>query len=97
MYVSTRGGLSGLSFREAVTMGLASDGGLLVPESVPDLSGELASFAGLDYQELAFRVMRHFVDDIPADHLESLIRKSYSTFDDPFDYPPGFSRQAAGA
>ena len=81
-YVSTRGGVSGLSFCEAVMMGLASDGGLLVPVAIPDISGSLREFRAMDYNDLALRVMSCFIDDIPPADLESLIRRSYATFDD---------------
>jgi len=82
-YVSTRGGVADLSFCDAVMMGLASDGGLLVPESIPDISDSLPELAGLDYTELACRIMSCFVDDIPVDRLRELVEKSYGTFDDP--------------
>ena len=62
-YRSTRGGVSGLSFSQAVMMGLASDGGLLVPESIPDVSARLAEWQGLSYPELASEVMEPFVGD----------------------------------
>ena len=81
-YVSTRGGVSGLSFCEAVMMGLASDGGLLVPIEIPDVSESLQEFQTLDYNDLAVRVMSCFIDDIPSADLESLVRRSYETFDD---------------
>ena len=81
-YVSTRGGVSGLSFCEAVMMGLASDGGLLVPIEIPDVSESLREFQTLDYNDLAVRVMSCFIDDIPPADLESLVRRSYETFDD---------------
>ena len=86
-YASTRGGVSGLSFCDAVMMGLADDGGLLVPEVLPDLSDELPSFVGLSYQEMAFKVMSHFIDDIPPDDLLALVKRSYSTFDNPLVTP----------
>ena len=81
-YISTRGGVSGLSFCEAVTMGLASDGGLLVPEDIPDLSKSLHEFQGCTYEEIAIRVMGAFIDDIPEADLAELVKASYSTFDD---------------
>ena len=80
-YVSTRGGVKDLHFCDAVMMGLASDGGLLVPETIPDFSAELADLKGLGYVEIATRVMSLFVDDIPADDLQDLIARSYATFD----------------
>lgn len=79
-YVSTRGGVADLSFCDAVMMGLASDGGLLVPETIPDLSKDLPAFAGLSYVEIAERVMSPFITDISPEDLRQLIEKSYSTF-----------------
>lgn len=81
-YRSTRGGISGLSFKDAVIMGLADDGGLLVPHSFPDVTAELDRWDELDYVGLAFEVMSRFIDDIPADDLRALIGKSYETFSD---------------
>ncbi len=86
-YVSTRGGVSGLSFCEAVMMGLASDGGLLVPESVPDVSKELVSLKGLGYTAIAEFVMGKYIDDIQPEQLKDLIQRSYATFDDPLVTP----------
>ena len=54
-YCSTRGKVQGLSFSEAVMMGLADDGGLLLPEEIPVLSKhELQKLSNLPYPELAF-------------------------------------------
>ncbi len=86
-YLSTRGGVADLTFCQAVMMGLASDGGLLVPAEIPDMSGELAALRNLSYSEMAFRVMRHFVDDIPEEDLRDIISRSYETFDDPLVTP----------
>ncbi len=82
-YQSTRGGVSGIAFKDAVIMGLADDGGLLVPEFLPDVSAQMHGWVSLDYKALALEVMSRFVDDIPRADLEALIDKSYSTFDDP--------------
>jgi threonine synthase len=69
-----------VSFLDAVMTGLAPDGGLLLPESLPDVSGKLKDWAHLSYQDLAFEVMSLFVTDMPAEDLKALIDKSYSTF-----------------
>lgn len=61
--------------------GLAPDGGLLVPESIPDVRAHLADWQTLSYQELAFEVFSRYIDDISADDLRTLIDQSYSTFD----------------
>jgi threonine synthase len=65
-------------------MGLATDGGLLLPESYPTISpDQLESWRGLSYQELAFRIIAPFVGDISDDALKDLIERSYSTFTHP--------------
>lgn len=80
-YQSTRGGVSGLSFTRAVMMGLAEDGGLLLPRAIPRIDKEtFESWQSLSYQELAFQVMSRFIDDIPATDLKELITRSYDTF-----------------
>lgn len=82
-FVSTRGGGKPVGFSDAVAAGLAADGGLFVPETLPDLSGELASLEGLSYPELCFRFLRHFADDIPAPELREIVFNAYSTFEGP--------------
>ncbi len=78
-YVSTRGRAPALGFEGAMMAGLARDGGLYVPESVPTLStGEIAALAGLPYEEVAHRVMSPFVDDAAA--LRPLIDAAYDGF-----------------
>jgi len=62
-------------------MGLAEDGGLLLPRAIPRIDKEtFESWQKLTYQDLAFEVMSRFIDDIPASDLKVLIQKSYSTF-----------------
>ncbi|MEW5948855.1 MAG: threonine synthase [Thermodesulfobacteriota bacterium] len=83
-YISTRGQIKPVSFREAVIMGLATDGGLLLPESIPSISaGELRNWARLSYPELAFKVMSLFITDIKANDLQGLVKRSYAAFDHP--------------
>ncbi len=83
-YISTRGGIEPLKFKDAVMMGLATDGGLLLPESYPFFTREtVESWRSLTYQELAFKIISPFADDIPPADLETLIDRSYSTFNHP--------------
>lgn len=84
-YTSTRGGVTPVGFAEAVMMGLGTDGGLLVPESLPHFDeSRLRTMAGLDFQGLAFAVMQPFVDgEIPDADLKALIARSYAGFSDP--------------
>ena len=61
-YISTRGQAPELGFGEAMMTGLARDGGLYVPETIPQFSAEeIKSLSGLSYEEVAFRVMRPFI------------------------------------
>ena len=80
-YCSTRGQVKGLSFTQSIMMGLADDGGLLLPEEIPVVGEkEMADMASLPYPELAFQVISKFATDIPATDLKELINKSYQSF-----------------
>ncbi len=78
-YKSTRGGVGGLTFTEAFLMGLATDGGLIVPDNIPIV--DLDRLKNLNYKELAFEIFKLFIDDIDEGSIKDLIEKSYSTFD----------------
>jgi threonine synthase len=82
-FISTRGQTPALGFSDAVATGLAPDGGLFLPESLPDFSGKLAGFESLGYAELCFEFMRVFATDIPADTLRRIVATSYTKFSDP--------------
>jgi threonine synthase len=83
-YQSTRGQVKNIPFKQAVMMGLAEDGGLLLPESIPQLTpGDLDALAKLAYPELAFQVMSYFIEDIPAADLKEMIDRAYATFTHP--------------
>ncbi|MEC9294445.1 MAG: threonine synthase [Pseudomonadota bacterium] len=81
-YISTRGQAPALSFEEVVLTGMASDGGLYVPETLPEFSKEeLADMAGLSYAEIAFRVMKPFVNgEIDVETFRRLVTEAYATF-----------------
>ena len=79
-YCSTRGQVSDIPFQDAVLMGLARDGGLLLPESFPDVTDRLEAWSKLPYADLAFEIMRLFCDDIPDEDLRRIIAKSYERF-----------------
>ncbi len=82
-YVSTRGAAPRASFDEVLLTGLASDGGLFVPEDWPRFSeADLRALRGLDYRKLACCVMSPFLGDaIPASAFEEIVRDACSTFD----------------
>jgi threonine synthase len=79
-YISTRGKINPISFREAVMMGLARDGGLIIPEKIPDVLDRLNTWKNLSFIDLAFEVMRLF-SDLPETDLRNLVQLSYSKFD----------------
>ena len=81
-YISTRGGIEPVSFTKAVMMGLADDGGLLLPRTIPRVGSDTYSeWKDLSYPELAFEIMSRFIDDIPEAELRDIITRSYATFD----------------
>jgi threonine synthase len=83
-YISTRGGIAPIGFSQAVMMGLATDGGLLLPEEIVAASpAEIAEWRQLNYRELAFAVISRFVGDIPAGDLRELLNRSYDSFEHP--------------
>jgi len=81
-YISTRGEAPSASFEEVLLTGLAPDGGLYVPETLPHFpSDRIAEWASLDYPALALEIVRPFVaGEIPDDDLQTLIERSYSPF-----------------
>ncbi|MDN3639778.1 threonine synthase [Simiduia curdlanivorans] len=81
-YISTRGQAPALNFEDAVLTGLASDGGLYVPETLPVFdTATIASWAGLSYQALAFEIIKPFVDGALSDaELKAIIEKAYASF-----------------
>ncbi len=78
-YISTRGGMEPAPFSETLLEGLAPDGGLAVPETLPSVSAErLEAWRGLDYPGLATEVIGLFATDIPRDELARMCRDAYS-------------------
>ena len=80
-YSSTRGADAEhpKSFCDILLEGLAPDGGLYLPQSYPVLSeDELAAMRPMSYADLAFDIMRRFVDDIPAEDLRKIVNKTYT-------------------
>jgi threonine synthase len=84
-YISTRGGCSDYGFKQVLLTGLAPDGGLFVPEQLPNFSAEdMESWKQLSYPELALKIISPFVaDEIPEADLSRIIHESYADFDDP--------------
>lgn len=81
-YISTRGQAPELSFEEVVLTGLAEDGGLYVPKTVPRISpDQLMAWSKLPYAELAVKVMQPFVGDaMPEEDLRKMAEATYAEF-----------------
>jgi threonine synthase len=82
-FISTRGQTAPVTFSQAVAIGLAPDGGLFLPESLPDISPRLAAWRNLSYAELCTEFLGLFATDVPAEVLEQIVRRSYATFTHP--------------
>ncbi|MEI6536945.1 MAG: threonine synthase [Verrucomicrobiaceae bacterium] len=82
-YLSTRGQSRLQTFSEAVEAGLAPDGGLFLPESLPDISGKLSAWASLSYPQLAAEFFQLFAPDISHDEWHALTAQAYAKFDSP--------------
>lgn len=84
-YISTRGKAPALGFEDVLLTGLASDGGLYVPEKLPTYSREeIAAWASLDYSQLAYQIMLPFVSDsIPEQDFKKLVNDTYASFRHP--------------
>ncbi len=78
-YISTRGETAHMNFTDVLLMGLAPDGGLMVPEEYPQVDEQtLAMWRQLSYPELAYEIMSLYIDDIPANDLKELVNKTYT-------------------
>jgi len=88
-YISTRGTAPTLTFKQTLLVGLAEDGGLYVPREWPHFSAEkIRSFKGMGYCEVAFHVIKAFVDgEIDDAPLREMIDDAYATFHHPAVVP----------
>ena len=82
LYKSTRGQVEPVSFKEVLFSGLASDGGLYIPENFPVFDPrQISSFEGMSYEEVSFLILRPFVGHLFSDQeLMSMIINAYSKF-----------------
>ena len=82
LYKSTRGGENNVTASQAILNGLARDGGLYMPESIPQLDVPVNKLAGMTYQEVAYEVMKLFLTDFTEEELKNCITHAYdSKFD----------------
>lgn len=79
LYKSTRSNAEPVTASQAILKGLADDGGLFVPESVPVLDKSLRELSKMTYQETAYEVMKLFFTDFTEAELKDCINKAYDT------------------
>lgn len=84
-YISTRGSAPVLDFEDTLLAGLATDGGLYVPESWPRMSREtLATFKDKSYAEVAYEVLQPFIGGTPDnDRFREILQSAYQAFEVP--------------
>lgn len=84
-YISTRGNVEAKGFIDTVLMGLADDGGLMVPAQIPVISPEkLEEWRSLSYQELFLEIFSYYTnDEIPYEDLKKMAATSYGNFRTP--------------
>ena len=81
-YRSTRDDNVKVTASQAILKGLAADGGLFVPESIPSLDKSLEELSKMNYKEVAYEVMKLMLDDFTEEELKSCIDRAYdSKFD----------------
>jgi len=82
-YYSTRGDKTAYKASEAIIKGLANDGGLFVPETIPALPKQLSDYSKMSYQEVALSILGAFLDDYTTEELKYCVENAYdSKFDD---------------
>jgi len=83
LYISTRGGMQPQPFSETLLEGLAPDGGLAVPQQLPNVDAEtLERWRALTYPQLATEVLSLFATDIPREDLARMTAAAYADFPD---------------
>ena len=83
-YISTRNGSKEFNFTEVFIKGLADDGGLFIPKTIPTISEQdLLRLRKLNYKDLAKEIIFLFCDEtIRKDELSNIVEKSYSKFNE---------------
>lgn len=84
LYRSTRDSDVQVTASQAILKGLSADGGLFVPNTIPELDVSLDELAQMSYQETAYAVMSRFLTDFTEEELKGCIEKAY---DEKFDLP----------
>jgi threonine synthase len=83
-FVSNKGGGKPVDFETAILDGFASDGGLYVPDTLPNITKEqLRNWKGLSYVELAFEILSLFIDRtiVSEGELKKILETAYTPFE----------------
>ena len=88
LYKSTRNSEKTVTASQAILKGLAEDGGLFVPVSIPKLPVRLGELKNMNYQETAYAVMKEFLTDFTEEELRNCITKAYDSKFDTEDIAP---------
>ncbi len=78
-YKSTRNSGLRLEASQVIAQGISSEGGLFVPERLPDIRGELSEMAGLGYKELASKIFKLFLTDFTDEQISYCVENAYAS------------------
>lgn len=95
MYNSTRNKKETATASQAILKGLASDGGLFVPEAIPALDKDIAELANMSYQEVAYEVMKLYMTDFTEEELKNCINRAYDSKFDTTEIAPLVKKDGA--
>ncbi len=86
-YISTRGNGESIKASEAIRLGIAGDGGLFTPESIPRFTPiDMQSMVNYNYQDLATMILSRFLSDYPSSELRKMVQEAYRC-PEKFDHP----------
>ncbi len=95
LYNSTRSKGVAVKASEAILKGLSEDGGLFVPDHIPQLDIGLKELSGMTYRQVAYEVMKLYLTDYTREELETCIERAYDSKFDTEEIAP--LREADGA
>ncbi len=78
-YKSTRDSTLRLNASQVISQGISKEGGLFVPESLPDVKGEFPALAGLDYRGLAKKLFAYFLSDFSQEEIDACVEGAYGS------------------
>ncbi|MBO4904921.1 MAG: threonine synthase, partial [Lachnospiraceae bacterium] len=87
-YISTRGDKNAYSASAAIIKGLADDGGLFVPDHIPQLDVPISALVNKGYKDIAYEVLKLFLTDYTKQELTDCIDKAYDAKFDTDVYAP---------